>query len=408
MTTVDVLARLADPVVRNAPYPFLAWLREHEPVHHSTRADIYLISRYADVQQAFRGLGDVFRRPTPDELPQMLRQQSTTLLFDSVAMKNPPAHTRLRRLVARDFTTGRAEDLRERMTKICHRLLEDIAEPLHDGEIVDLYGTTLERFPLRVISDLLGVPQEDSDWLAPHIKATLTALSPTATEAELAKADEVNAVLVDYFIELINKRRRARRNDLISALVASHEDDHDQLTEEEVLGTLWAIWLAGFETSSSAIALGVLTMMENPGQLDYLHGTRAQSTAFVNEVLRYNSPIIFAPLSRIATRPVEIGGVVIPRGGKTHFVYAAANRDPEAFSDPNQFNPSRDVSTHTTFGGGINRCLGAALATTEMSVILAMLRSRYPRLTLAGEVVFAPMVYLRSCQHLPVALIPSQ
>ncbi|MFC3456168.1 cytochrome P450 [Amycolatopsis speibonae] len=394
---LDVMARLQEPDNRKDPFPFLAWLREHDPVHQTPRGT-YVLSRHADVAQVLQESGTVFLSPDRAKLatqfPEALQHRSMAVFASSIAVSNPPEHTRLRKVVSREFTARRVVGLRPRITEICDRLIGEIAEPLLDGEEVDLQRRFAEPLAIGTLSVLLGVPDEDRVWLASLVEGVLSAF-PGAPADVIARADWLTAEMEEYLVSLIERRRNAPEDDLITALAGPNED----LAEHELVPMLWALWCAGFKTSAAGISNGVLAVLEHP---DQVHWLERDASAFANEVLRLNPPTILTPFVRIATRDVEFGGGTVTAGSDVRLLIGAANRDPEVFDDPERFDPSRDTKASLAFAGGIHFCVGAGLARAEMEIALPRLRAQLPSLGYASEPTWSPAVFHHMVKTLPV------
>ncbi|MEV6235656.1 cytochrome P450 [Lentzea sp. NPDC051838] len=399
----DALGQFATAEFHRDPYPYLRRLRETEPVHR-TSAGFYLVSRHRDASFVFRESG-LFVSPDLTGLPDTGLGRTTRLLVNSLPSLNPPAHTRIRRIVARDFTPRRVNGMLERFRQICDRMLAELAVPLRDGEQVDLHRSWSKPFTVQVISELLGVPEADRAWLgvvAEDMVAGITAAATGGAPEVEALADRQTAELEQYLLALIAERRESPRDDLLSALVSVR--DENRLDDEELFTLLWVLWLAGFDTVAIGLDNGVWTMLDHPDQLPMLRGDHTQALAFAEEVLRLVGPGIFAPTSRILTRDLELGGVQLAAGADVRPVYAAANRDPEVFPDPDRFDPSRDNSKSLSMGEGIHHCLGAFLARAEMAVGLARLHAHFPTLTNVDAPVWAGVLRKAEERAVVVAL----
>jgi cytochrome P450 family 114 len=405
---VDVLEEISRPATLADPYPFLAWVRDHDPVH-VTPTGIYLVTRYADGREVLQNL-ELFRNPERDEIfrlfPTARRHRSQLLLLNTVTLHNPPAHTRLRRLVSRDFTAQRVDDLCGRIAEISDGLVDAVVEPYRDGEEVDLHSAVAAQLPVHVFGELLGVPEQDRLELSTLMPMVLAAMHPGATEEHLNQADEVNRKIESYFTELAEERRRHPRNDLISACVALREDDSDIFSTDEFMSMLWGLWAGGFATTATAIDHGVLTMLRHPEETHWLRGGLGRARSFVDELLRYEAPATITAISRFAVRDVLLSGRTIPTGADVRMVFPACNRDPAAFEAPDRFDPARPAlhRTHLSFGHGLHYCLGAALSRMELSVVLPKLHSRLPDLALAGQPAYGSAFPIRAVDRLPVAL----
>ncbi len=404
---MDVLAQFTSPGFRRDPYPFLKWLRDNEPVHRTSKG-FYLVSRHADAEWVLRDPEDVFRTPDrlrfAEQFPEAIDSRAVNLLLNSMPSLNAPAHTRIRRLVARDFTPKRVACLHEHIGQIADRLLKEIADQLQSGEVVDLHATWTKRLTLDVISDLLGVPEDVRGGLAPDASELAAALG-SGSKALLSKADEHTARLEIAFRELIELRRRDPRDDLVSDLVRKRDEpDADWLSDEELIAMMWIFWNVGFEGTAAAIEHGVRLMIDNPSQCQWLEGDLQDANAFANEVLRHTGPQIFLGVSQIPARDIELSGVAIPAGAQVRPVLAAANRDPAVFADPDRFDPARDTSASLVFGQGMHHCLGIFLARAEIAIALTRLHQRFPTLVVADEPTWSASFTMRMHSRFPVRL----
>jgi cytochrome P450 family 114 len=403
---VDVLAEFGSAQFRRDPHPFLRWLRENEPVHRTT-AGFYLASRHADAEWLLRNTGTVFRGFDSDQVaaafPQARRHPSVALVVNSLATRNPPEHTRLRRRVAAGFTPRQVSELRARICQHCEELLDAMAEPLREGAVIDLHTRLSEPLTVQVISTMLGVPGDDRRWLAGMVLGIVSGFG-TGSQELLRRADDCVRLLDGYFATLIGQRRREPRADLIPAL--SHIGaGPDVLTDGEVISLLGSLWVAGFGSTAAGIDMGALSMMAYPDECWWLEGDPGKVAAFADEVLRHTGgPLLYTSIPRLAARDLELAGVPIAAGSDVRPLLAAANRDPAAFPGPDRFDPSRDNRRALPFGAGIHYCLGAFLAREEMAIALSGLRRRFPTLVPAGEPTWNGHGNARVPLAVPVAL----
>jgi cytochrome P450 len=405
-TTADPLSVFATPEFQRDPYPYLRELRESAPVC-PTAAGFHLLTRHADVELVTRLSGDLVRSPDPERLaeqyPWAAAHRSMEFRLDHMLMKDPPGHTRLRRVIARDFTPRRVGEMAARIGEIVSELADGIGVALGDGETVDLHQAFSKQLSVRVISELLGVPEQDRPWMAEKV-GTFTEVFAGTDPSLLAKADEYVLELETYFTDLLNERRRTPQSDLLSALAQVNDADQDRLTDRELMSMVLLLWIAGFETTAAGIDHGVLTLLAFPDQADVLLGDDAARLGYVDEVLRRSGPAVFSPIPRFVTREVTLSGVTLPAGSQIRPVFAAANRDPEVFADPDRFDPARETGATLAFSHGLHHCLGSFLARTEMSVALNQLHQRFPGLELAGEPEWTPAPPMHAPTSLPVAL----
>ncbi|MER8846946.1 cytochrome P450 [Mesorhizobium australicum] len=413
----DAFAELASPGCIQDPYPFMRWLREHDPVHRAA-SGLFLLSRHADIYWAFKATGDAFRGPAPGELaryfPRAATSLSLSLLASTLAMKEPPTHTRLRRLISRDFTMGQIDKLRPTIARIVAARLDGMAPALERGEAVDLHREFALALPMLVFGELFGMPPDDILGLITGISAILEGLSPHASDPQLAAGDAASARVQAYFGDLIQRKRTDSRHDIVSMLVGAHDDDAETLSDAELISMLWGMLLGGFATTAAAIGHAVLAMLAYPEQRHWLKGDAVGVKAFVEEALRYDAPAMFSSIPRIAQRDIELGGVVIPKNADVRVLIAAGNRDPDAFADPDRFDAVRFYGTSPgmsidgkimlTFGHGIHFCLGAQLARVQLAESLPRIQARFPTLALAEQPTREPSAFLRTFRALPVRL----
>ncbi len=289
---------------------------------------------------------------------------------------DPPEHTRLRKLVSQVFTPRRSESLRPLVTKTVADLLDDPGIPR--SEPVDLARLLSFPLPLTVICELLGVPLENRD----DFRSWTEAIVSNSTDEQSIRAHrEAMAAMAAYLGELIIRKRREPGEDLVTDLIAAH-DDEDRLTGGELVVMLSFLLIAGHETTSSLISNTVLTLLRNPGHLAALCTDPTLIPSAVEESLRFTGPGSFSAL-RFTTTDVRLGEVVIPAGEAVAMCTASANRDSAKFAAPDAFDPARRENPHLAFGHGPHFCLGAALARVEAAVAVVGLLERFPGIRLA-------------------------
>lgn len=284
----------------------------------------------------------------------------------------PPDHTRLRRLISAAFTRRRMEQMRPRVQRITEELLDAAAG---DGP-VDLIAALAAPLPIQVLTELIGVPAEEST--AFHGWTTTL----TASGLPVAELDGAAAEMLAYTRRLLALKRRDPRPDLLSALVAVR-DGEDRLTDDELTSMVFLLLIAGQETTANLIGNGTLALLSNPEQRDRLLRHPDGAAAAVEEFLRYESPVQAA--LRVAGEPVELDGVLIPAGAVVIVSLLAANRDQARFDRPDELDVARPDNPHLAFGHGIHHCLGAPLARMEGGIAVSTLFTRFPRLRPAAE-----------------------
>ncbi|MFF0061321.1 cytochrome P450 [Streptomyces sp. NPDC005279] len=412
MTTVDDPAAAAErctPEFRRNPHPVYANLRDSAPVcpmRPPHGIDTYLITRYKDARAALTdprlskdmyGAMDAYRRIFGD---------SSVALDDHMLNADPPKHTRLRKLVNSEFTPRRVEALRPQ--------IQDIVETLLDGcstrEPVDLLPAFAFPLPITVICELLGVPSDERSQV--QVWSTTVAHTGFSKESKQAqqKAEES---LHAYFADLLTRKRSRPGDDLLSALIAARDTDGG-LTEQELISTAFLLMFAGHKTTAYLIGNAVYHLLSHPAQLRAVKENPDLVGQAVEELVRYDGSVESATF-RFATEDVEIAGTRIPKGALVQIALSSANRDPQKFDSPDQFDvtrPENAQSAHLGFGHGIHYCLGAPLARLEMQLALTGLFSRFPMVALADPVREAPWMEVpfpafRGLAELPVVLEPA-
>src|SRR5829696_1593162 len=330
------------------------------------------------------------------------------LLSRSIISLDPPDHTRLRKLVQPSFTGRGMEALRGSIQQIVDDLLDQAErDAVERGEAapdrqMDLIEAFAYPFPVTVISDMLGIPREDRETIRGWTENLLSADRLRGREMD----EETRAGLrefIDYLRDLFEHKRRAPTDDMISRLVHAEEDGY-VLDGDEVLSTVFLMFLAGHVTTVNLIGNGVVALLTHPDQLAKLKTNTELAKGVVEETLRYWGPVDFIG-RRIAKEDIEVGGTVIPSGEQATVSLAAANRDPARFANPDVFDITRaDANRHVAFGKGIHVCLGAPLARVEGHVAFDTLFRRYPDLRLAvpPEEVRWGRSFLRGFARLPV------
>ncbi|MEV6394366.1 cytochrome P450 [Streptomyces sp. NPDC051907] len=363
------LAALGEDFTRD-PYPLYASLRAQGPVHRIRMPEgplAWLVVGYEAGRAALADprLSKQWSSASPELGIRPVSPGVTMLSAD------PPDHTRLRRLVAREFTARRVERLAPRVQEITDRLLDAMA-PAGRGDLVDKLAFPL---PIFIICELLGVPFLDQDSFRAWSNA---AVGETDPELRMAAAGQLNRYLAD----LLDDKRERPGEDLMSALMHASDADDDRLDGEELMGMAWLLLVAGHETTVNLVSNGVLALLTHPDQLAALRADFSLLDGAVEEMLRYEGPLE-TPTYRFTVDPLEIGGRTVPGGGELVLIAIAdADRDPERFAEADRFDIRRDARGHLAFGHGIHYCLGAPLARLEAKIAIRSLLERFPDLAL--------------------------
>ena len=395
---------LFSPAFKANPYPTYARLREEAPIHRVALPDgrgMWLVTRYDDVVAVFkdeRFVKDWRKALTPEQLaqvppiPEVMKPLSRNMLDT-----DPPDHERLRGLVSKAFTPRLIERMRPRVQAIADALL-DAVEERGEMDLIDDYAFPL---PITVIAELLGVPAEDRDKFREWSDA---AVSGNATQEYLEEIllPRMQA-FVAYLRAMFQEKRDNPGDDLISALLRA-EEAGDKLDEDELLGMVFLLLIAGHETTVNLIGNGVLALLLHPDQLQKLRSDPSLLKPAVEELLRYDGPVETST-ERFAREDVRIGGTVIPRGEMVMVVIASADHDPERFPNPDALDITRQDNKHLAFGKGIHFCLGAPLARMEGQIAINTLLRRMPNLRLKGSpesLSWRTGLVLRGLKGLPV------
>jgi cytochrome P450 len=384
----DPMARLRMRPGRDNPYAIYEELRRQGPMA-PTRLGNWVTTSHqvcADVLRD-RRMG---ARPVDSPVPQP--DEDLNLSFVDM---NPPDHTRLRRLAAPAFSPKQIAGYRPLVEKTVHRLLDDV-----DGtETFDLVSSFAAPLPIAVITDLLGVPDADAKRFAQYgamIGGALDGIQSLSHARALLRAD---AELTALFGRLFELRRREPSDDVVSRIVAA---EGDEVRPEEMQPLVTLLLIAGFETTVNLIGNGVLAFSAHPAQWEALRADSAGvAPVAVEEVLRYDPPV--QRTARLAQQDTELYGRPVRKDQAVITLLGAANRDPEVFTRPNEFDVRRSPEVeHLAFSAGIHYCLGAPLARMEAAVAFQTLAERMPGLHVAGRVRRRNGTTLRGPLVLPV------
>jgi cytochrome P450 len=324
-----------------------------------------------------------------DAMPGMRNQ--------SMLDRDPPDHSRLRRLVSKAFTPRAIDALSPRIAGLADEMLGAMERQRH----ADLVQTLAFPLPFAVIAGMLGTPPADHGRIRELTGILVRSLEPVADPglaSQIAAADEE---LAGIAAEMIAWKRKNPADDLLTALIAA-EDDGDVLNDDELISQTLLLYLAGHETTVNLIASGTLALLRNPGQLALIRDDPELVPNAVEELLRYDSPVQAS--RRITTEPITVRGTEIPPGAYIMASLASANRD-AAFWGPEaaELRVRRDnARQHVSFGAGPHHCLGAALARLEACIALGRMAARFPRLALDGDVTWNGRMNLRGPERLPV------
>jgi cytochrome P450 len=400
-----------DPAWMTDPYPVYARLRERSPIHRSPLG-FWVFTRHADCLSILRdrsASSDTRGRDNPPAgglAPDPAGQPTLDDALDELIpfiFRDPPDHTRLRGLVQKAFTPRVIQALRPRIEQICAELL-DAALARSQTDLVADYAYPL---PVRVITEILGVPPEDRTEFQRWSDALAHGLDPEFLLSPEAVRQRTAGMLsfVQYFADLISYRRANPGDDLISRLIQA-EEHGEVLTQTELIATCLLLLVAGHETTVSLISGGALTLAQHPDQLARFRDDPAVAATGVEEMLRFVSPVQLT--TRIATRAMRFGDFVVDEGDACMLLIGSANRDPDVFAEPDTVDVGRADNPHLGFGLGIHHCLGAPLARLEARIALRALAGRARRWECTtDQLAYKDNIALRGLASLPVVLTPA-
>jgi cytochrome P450 len=363
------------------PYPMLKLVQaQGEGVIQEPALGSFMVTRHDDVDALLRdhSLSRDPRKSDPTTLSARIRGNADE--FDparlSILFLDPPDHTRLRGLVNRAFTPRAVENMRPRAQQIADQLCDAV----QNAPRWDLMAAFAAPYPTVVIAEMLGVDPEKQAWFKECSDKFVRMLDPFIAEEERNAANAARIELDAYFMEVINERRARPQDDLITGLVQAQEGG-DHLSDAEMLTQIGLLLTAGNVTTTDLIGNGVYALLTNPSELKKLQDDPALVTRAVEEMLRFDSPVIMTGRTPLEER--SVGGCPVHAGQQITPVLGAANHDPRAYPDPDRFDITREDVHHHSFGGGIHFCLGAPLARLEAQVAVSTLVRRFPTIRLA-------------------------
>ncbi len=375
-------------------------LRDEDPVSRLAFPDGstgWLVSRYDDVRalladprvSSARGLRTNPIRELPPEAEELMRIQPGQFIF-----MDPPVHTRYRRLLTGQFTVRRMNALAPRIEQIVADHLGAMTQMTPPVDLVQAFTLPV---PSLVICELLGVPYADRELFQQRSRALLS----MNTDVEILM--QVRQQMQDYMLGLVREKRGQSTDDLLSGLIQRESPDGD-LSDEELVSIGNLLLVAGHETTANMLALGTLTLLQHPEQLNALRNDPALFDQAIEELLRYLTIVQFG-LVRTALEDLEVGGQWIRAGEPIVAALASADRDPAHFANPDDVDVTRPYSPHLAFGHGVHQCLGQQLARVEMKAGFRGLFERFPSLRLAvplEQIRMREDTFVYGVQELPV------
>jgi cytochrome P450 len=379
----SVIDAIFDPARRGELYPLYHELRAIAPVHrteHRNMRGVWFLTRFADVLEVYRNPRAVSDPKTAEHFNHggqggpFYRMLKEMMLF-----LESEQHAHVRRIAVKAFTPRAIAAVRP----ITQHYADEILDTLAPAGEMDLVAEFAYRLPFRVIAHVLGVPESDFPLIERHAYDFARG-SELAVEANARsrRADDAALAFADYFGDLVERRRADPGDDVISALIAAH-DDGQALDRTQLVATTVLLMQAGHETTTDSIGNAVLALLRDPAQLDLLRRRPELTKGAVEELLRFDSTNQVN--NRLLLDDTTVGGITIPAGDQVALVIGAANRDPAQFTDPDRVDLERQIALHLAFAFGAYYCIGNALARTELAVALRTLVDRFPRLAPAGE-----------------------
>lgn len=396
-----------DPAVLDDPFEFYDVVRENEPIYKIPELGVYIVTRYDDLREILMDT-ETFSN---DHMGWGLLQGENWKLHEAIIEErgwpdvptlnqaDPPAHTRYRRIGEKIFNPRRIVGLVPRIEEICGEVIDAFID---DGqcEFVSAFS-----FPFvgSVISEQLGLDGAKRETFKSWGSAIMEPSSRVMTRDELRRNAETILEMQHFMAEMFDKRRAEPRNDLISALVEVHDDDGNGLTTQE-LHSLMRQFLSGtYESVTTMISHSMWMLLRFPDQMKKLRANRELMSGFIEEALRFDSPV--PGLGRYVMKDTEVGGVKLPAGAILMVRYAAANRDPEKFPSPETFDIERKEKDHLAFGSGPHICIGRQLARREMAIAFNALLDRMEDIALAKPLpspAHHPHAFLRPMKELHI------
>jgi cytochrome P450 len=364
-TTVPLAYSPYDYAIHEDPYPTYARLRAEAPVFYNEELDFFALSRHADVLAAFRDV-DHFSNANGVSLDPAAYGPNAHRSMSLLAM-DPPDHTRMRSIVGKSFTPRRVAAMEEAIRKLATELLT----PALQAGTFDFIGDFAGRLPMDVISVLVGVPQSDRDEvrrladLLVHREEGVNDVPPEGMEAAL--------LLAGYYADMVADRRTNERDDLTWSLLQQEIDGH-YLTDDEMISFLFLLVVAGNETTTKLLGNAWYWGWRHPDQLAKPLTDPLRVPDWVEETLRYDTSTQM--LLRVTRTPVSVRGIDIDAGQRVLLLVGSANRDEEAFEEPEKYDVDRNTQNLISFGGGRHFCMGAALARMEARIALSELAAQ--------------------------------
>jgi len=381
------------------PYPTYRALRENEPVKRLPNGTWFL-TRYDDLVAAYKNTIAF----SSDKKKEFFPKFGDCLLYEhhtsSLVFNDPPAHTRVRRLIMGALSPRAIASMAPDLIALVERLLDAMAAK---GE-VDLIDDFASAIPIEVIGNLLDVPHDERSPLRDWSLAILGALEPVISPDAFARGNKAVKEFLAYLEVLVARRRAKPGNpdrDVLTRLIQG-ENNGERLTGKELLHNCIFLLNAGHETTTNLIGNGLVALLDHPAEKQRLIGQPELIKTAIEEMLRFESSNQLG--NRMTTEPVELGGVMLPKGTSVTLCIGAANRDPQQFCDPERLDIARTPNRHLAFGTGAHQCAGMALARLEGAIAISRFLTRFPEYALRGRPIRGGRVRFRGFLSVPCAV----
>jgi cytochrome P450 len=383
---------MLDHETQSDPFDFYALLHEECPVYQMPETGFYMVTKYEDMRRVLKD-SDIFtsdiRRTSglqgdgKANLYQDILADRGWSHVQTLQRTDPPEHTRYRKLLDRVFTAKRVRGMVPYIEGVTNELIDDWID---DGETDFIAGFAMPQ-PGIIIAEQLGLDRSQVETFKTWADAMLATAIKPLNEDELRATAEIELEAQHFFAKIFEDRRTSPGDDLMSGFVHAHGEDEEPLSMHELQNLMHQLITGGFETTQSALAHSMWILLRYPELQDRLRDDPSLIKSFVEEALRFESPV--QGLSRMTTKDVDIGGITIPANSMVVVRYGAANRDPEKFECPNQFDLDRkNAGAHIAFGMGAHFCVGAMLARQEMVSAVTHILRRMKNIHLKTELPY--------------------
>lgn len=411
------LGSLADPTINAHPKEFFRAARTQDPVYFDEKIGMYLVTRYDDIVEVLRdpitysdkmGYEAIYASGHFEEFKQILERDGGGFFPDAIK-DDPPAHTRVRRLMDKAFTAHRVKMLEPGITAVIVDLIEKLADKAAREKVVDGVHEFAIPVTIRVICEQLGISHFNADKIQRWSQAVTAQISQMQNHDQMVENARQICELQNFIIAEMKAREAVPREDMISDIVHAQLEDGSNLTFKEAVSLIRALIIAGNDTTATAIGNLLFVLATQPNILKTLQSSVDDDrllTRFVEELLRIEPPV--RGLAKMTSREVTLGGKRLPKGAHMLVMYASGNDDETKFACPRNFDLNRsNLGIHVAFGTGVHRCIGASLARMEIKVAAREIVKRLDNIKLAipaEEIRYLPTVATHTIKELPLTL----